>query len=53
MRYSAGILFLRPRDELVNSAFLGGEGPWLSSGSQKGLRLPQGSRTIDGEVVVA
>ena len=43
-----------PRNGFVNFAFISlGRRPWLSSASQKGLRLPQGSRTIDTKVVVA
>lgn len=51
--HNAGICLLGPGNGLVNFAFLLGDGPWLSSDSHKGLRFPQGSRTIDTEVVVA
>lgn len=51
-RYSAEILLLGPGTGLVNFPLLWEEGPWLLSDSHR-VRLPQGSRTIDIEVVVA
>lgn len=49
---STEMLLSGPRSGLVNFALLMKESPWLSPDSQKGLSLPQRSRTIDIEVVV-